>query len=309
MANLRKDYLLDNWVIISESRGKRPNEFESVSKHKPGIDFFAPGNEHLTPPEIGRIEKNGKWTVRWFPNKFAAVSDETFKKVNKTGFKEMPSFGYHEVIAETPSIKKQLWDLSENEIFDIVKVYAKRVGELSKRKNIKYVQVFKNHGKEAGTSLIHSHTQVVALPIIPEIIKKKKLAIKKTGLDYQEIVKIESKTKRKAFETKYFVAICPFASKFNYEIAIFPKTSIFSITEMNNPILKDLAKIISKILSKLKKVNFPYNFFMNYDPDKKMLFHMEFTPRTANWAGFEFSTGIIINSVSPEDAAKFYRGR
>ena len=73
--------------------------------------------------------------------------------------------------------------------------------------------------------------------------------------------------------------------------------------------LDDLASILKKILMKLKEMNLPYNFFLHYAPDGKDLhFHIEICPRLATWAGFELATNATINSVSPEDAAKFYRG-
>lgn len=311
MAVLRKDYILDRWVIIAEKRGKRPYDFKrEKTEKKDSLDVFAPANEHLTPKEIGRIEKNGKWSIRWVPNKFAFVSNKKFLSSSKKYLQEMPAFGYHEVIVETPNSTKQLWDMSKSEIKDILKVYSDRIKELSKRKNIKYVQLFKNHGKQGGTSLLHSHTQAVAIAAIPPNIKEKLDGIKKNKLSYGTLAKRELKTKRKAIITKHFISICPFASRFSYEIWIFPKRHYKSITDMPDNIIMDFANIMQKILKKLKKMNCSYNFHFHYAPKgKDMLFHVEITPRIENWAGFEYSTGIIVNTVAPETAAKFYRGK
>ena len=119
---------------------------------------------------------------------------------------------------------------------------------------------------------------------------------------------IEKGSYRKCFESKYFTAFTPYASRFHYEIAVFSKAHVNSITKMNDITLFDLAKIMKQILAKLKELDAPYNFFLHYNPDEKYHFHIEFCPRLAIWAGIEFSTGITINSVSPEEAAKFYRG-
>ena len=180
MIEIRKDYLLDRWVIIAEARAKRPKEFKKEEELEPQkMCFFCPGNEHATPPEIGRIEEKGAWKIRWFANKFPAVKPEGKVAVYTHDFmKEMPGYGYHEVIVETNHPEKQLWDLPEQHIKKVFQVYAQRMEELSKRQHVKYVMVFKNHGREAGTSIIHSHTQLATLPIIPTLIKEELHAIK-----------------------------------------------------------------------------------------------------------------------------------
>ena len=104
------------------------------------------------------------------------------------------------------------------------------------------------------------------------------------------------------------IAFAPYASRFNFEVWIMPKRHIKNITEFNEDETKDLADIMHKILNKLKELNASYNFVLHYSPDNENLhFHIEILPRFANWAGFEFGTDMIINSVSPEYAAQFFR--
>ena len=309
---LRKDYILDRWVIIASERKKRPKEFKKIKANKEGICYFCPGNENLTPTETGRIEKDSKWIIRWFPNKFPAVSHEGNPSIRSTNkyFTYADAFGIHEVIVETPDHDKQLADLSEERIKEVLKVYANRITELSKTDGTKYVIVFKNEGMEAGTSLVHSHTQVVTYNKIPVLVEEEVNAARTYGTcPYCEIINIEKNSYRRVFENNNFVSFTPYASRFNYEIWIFPKEHIKNITEMDEVKLEDLASILKKILMKLKEMNLPYNFFLHYAPDGKDLhFHIEICPRLSTWAGFELSTGETINSVSPEDAAKFYRG-
>ena len=309
---LRKDYILDRWVIIASERKKRPKEFKKTKAKKEGICYFCPGNENLTPKETGRIEKNGKWIIRWFPNKFPAVSHEgspAIRSANKY-FTYSDAFGIHEIIVETPDHNKQLVDLTEDHIKEVLKVYASRITELSKTDGTKYVIIFKNEGMEAGPSLVHSHTQVVAYNKIPSLVKDEINAAKTYGTcPYCEIINIEKKSDRRVFENDNFVSFTPYASRFNYEIWVFPKEHIKNITEMNENKLLDLASMLKKILVKLKEINISYNFFLHYAPEGKDLhFHIEICPRLATWAGFELATNATINSVSPESAAKFYRG-
>lgn len=312
MLELRKDYILNKWVIVASVRSKRPKEFkQEIVAKEPKLCVFCSGNEGSTPKEIGRIEKNGKWILRWFPNKFPFVEQKgsvTIKTKNKF-FTYSSGYGKHEVIADTNKHNLQLWDMSKEHIKLLFEIIKKRIAELEKLKNIKYILVFKNHGEKAGTSIIHSHVQLAAISNIPPAIREEISAIKKyKKCPYCNIIKIERKSKRKCFENKTFLAFTPYASRFNYEIWIFPKKHVKTLNELKNNEMGDLAEILQKVLVKLKKLNLSYNLYLHYSPSKENLhFHIEVTPRIAVWAGFEFSSGITINSVMPELAAEFYR--
>ena len=148
----------------------------------------------------GRVEYKNTWKIRWFPNKFPAVEfkgNAGIKTKNKF-LSEGKTYGKHDIIVETPNHKKQLWDLSTEDIKNVFEVYALRIKSLSKLTNIKYVTVFKNHGPLGGTSLVHSHTQIVAISVLPlEIIDEVKAAKKFNRCPYCDIIKLESKSKRK----------------------------------------------------------------------------------------------------------------
>lgn len=181
MGIIRKDYLLDRWVYYATERKERPREFKSVEvKDDSKVCFFCPWNTHLTPPEIGRIEYKGGWKIRWFLNKFPAVEKKgNAEPKQKKFFSEGDSYGVHEIIVETQHHKSQLADLPVQQIRALLEVCKFRIKELSKLKGIKYVEVFKNHGKDAGTSLVHSHSQVMALPQIPTLVMEEAQAVKK----------------------------------------------------------------------------------------------------------------------------------
>ncbi|MEA2037771.1 MAG: galactose-1-phosphate uridylyltransferase [Nanoarchaeota archaeon] len=309
---LRKDYVLDRWVFIAADRKKRPKEFRKEEvKEVVKTCFFCPGSEHLTPPEIGRIGNEEGWEMRWFPNKFPAVKPEGNPEIknNNYFFTSSSAYGHHEVIVESRDHEKQLWDLQVEDIKKILHIYNERITELSNRENIKYVTIFKNHGREAGTSIIHTHTQVVALNKVPQLVQDEVDASKKhQNCPYCGVIETEKTSDRRCFENNTFVAFTPYASRFNFEIWAFPKRHVKEIKEFNEGEFNDLADILNKILRKLKEINAPYNFYIHYSPRGEDLhFHIEIIPRFAVWAGFEFSSNDIINSVSPEDAAQFYR--
>lgn len=312
---LRKDYILERWVYIATERKKRKHEFKKVEKvNEEDIKscFFCPGNEHTTPPEIGRIEEEGVWIIRWFPNKFPAVKKEGNPTIttDNTFFTYSAGYGEHEVIAETNDHSKQLWDLPIDHLKKLFHVYKDRVNDLSERDHIKYVTIFKNNGREAGTSLVHSHTQITSHNKIPQLVKDELNALKSfDDCPYCKIIKIEKQGIRNCFENNSFIAFTPYASRFNYEIWIFPKKHKNNFNDFEESDFDNLAEIMHRILDKLKSINAPYNYYVHHSPAGEDLhFHIEILPRFATWAGFEFATNDIINSVSPEDAAKFYRG-
>lgn len=309
---LRKDYILDKWVYLATDRGKRPREFKQKEvKEKKKICFFCPGNENLTPPEIGRIGSK-KWELRWFPNKFPAVKIEgdPYIQTRNKFFTFSAGYGKHEVLVETNDHEKQLWDLPKERVKQVFEIYNQRIKDLSSLEGIKYVIVFKNHGRAAGTSLVHSHTQIAAVGIVPQKIIEKVEAVKAYDhCPYCDIINVEKGSDRRCFENETMVAFTPYASQFNFEIWVFPKRHVKGLSELKDNEFSDLADVMQKILVKLKGLNVSYNYYLQYAPGKDDLhFHIEVIPRIANWAGFEFCSDAIINSVLPEKAAKFYRG-
>ena len=310
MGELRKGYILDQWVIIAAKRGKRPHEFKTeAAPAATGTDYFAPGNETFTPPEIGRIPAGKGWKMRWFENKFAALQPEGEPHVRTDNdfFTFANNYGHHEVLVETPD-SRQLWDLDMDDYVTLLGVIRDRINALSQQPNIKYVSAFKNHGPGGGTSIIHSHMQVMATAVLPQRVQDKVNAVRRFVSDpYERIIAIEAKGLRRAFENDAAIAFCPYASRFNFEAWVFPKKFCRTLDEVGD--LRPLAAALQHVVHKLKELNCSYNIVLHYAPaGTDLRLHFEVLPRIAVWAGFEFSTGIIINSVPPEDAAAFYRG-
>ncbi len=308
---LRKDYILERWVIIAAGRKQRPREYSDRQSGSPKqVCFFCPGNEELTPPEIGRVGGK-KWRFRWFPNKFPAVDRLGNPSVrnDNTFFTFSDAYGSHEIIVETPSRTKQLWDLDRHGLAELFSIYKERIGELSRDGSARYVAVFKNHGSKGGASLRHSHTQVASINIVPPLVQAEVNASSKGGCAYCRIIDVEKGSFRRCFENGSAVAFTPYASRFNYEIWIFPKRHLGTLDDFNSDELNDFTELLDKVLKRLKSLNVSYNYVLHYAPSGSGLhFHVEVTPRIATWAGFEAASDVIINSVPPEDAARFYRG-
>lgn len=307
LGELRRDYILDRWVAIVPKRGQRPNEFVKREEVAPHSCFFCPGHEEMTPEEIGRIGTKKDWNVRWFENKFAAWTPEgnPARKTDNRFYTFASNFGQHEVIVETPT-HKQLAELSEKDIRLVLEAYNNRIKELSQKPNISYVQVFKNSGPDAGTSVLHSHSQVMATALPNPHVQEKVAARRKyVNCPHCDIIASEKNSPRKCFENSDFIAFTPYASRFNYECWIYPKKHT---TEMEESTLAPLAEILKKVIAKVHKLNASYNLIITYSPKGEDLhFHIEVLPRISTWGGFELGTDIIINTVAPEDAAAYYR--
>jgi len=293
MNELRKDYILDRWVIIAKGRGKRPQHFvQKPRKVKEKVCFFCPGNEDSTPPEIARVEEKGKWIIRNFPNKFPATK-------------------WHEIIVETPNHDECLGDIGVEHIAKVLRMYSERQRAIEKSSRVKYVSIFKNSGEMGGASLPHSHTQLIGLTMIPPLVKDEVRA-SKGDCSFCEVWKEEVKSSRLVYEDEYTAVFAPFASRFPFEAWMMPKRHIGSLDEMDKKEMVSFAGALKKVLSALNSsLNYPpYNFVLHHAPEGKDLhFHLELLPRLSRFAGFEFGTGIVINTMPPELAAEHYRGK
>jgi len=317
MHELRKDYIFDRWVIVNTERAKRPRDF--IKQHakikEEGSCPFCPGNEKMTPPEITRVEEKGRWVLRAFENKFPAVSTSGSPELKQEGefFTTGNAFGKHEVIVETPLHKQQFFELSVERLAKYLQFLFKRRNALYKLPGIKFVAMFKNHGLEAGTSLVHEHTQIIAYNLLPKNIEREIKAITKyhrkhRKCPYCNVLELERKGPRRIAENDSFLAFTPFASIFEFEAGIFSKRHLDSFSKLNEKEILDLAALLKKLLSKLSELNAPYNMYFHEAPKgKKHHIHVKIVPRLITWGGFEHCTGCIINTVSPEQAAEFFR--
>lgn len=320
MGEVRKDYLLDRWVIIASERGKRPHEFAQPAAKAVGQKncAFCPGQESSTPDEVLRISDGGSWKMRVFPNKFGAVhpSGNWNIKTDNAFFTFSDNFGYAEVLVETPQHGKELADLPIEDVAMLLQLCQERITALSAKPGVRYVAAFKNHGAAAGTSVQHTHSQIIAFNHVPRIVEREVEACHRYAMDkpegscaYCEILKIEKQSYRRCFENDGAIAFAPYASRFPFELWIFPKRHAHSLHGLTDDERRDIAELLLKALQRLKTINTPYNYYLHYAPPGDDLhFHIELIPRTEIWAGFEYSTETIINILSPEDAARFYGG-
>ncbi|HSS31339.1 MAG TPA: galactose-1-phosphate uridylyltransferase [Nitrospiraceae bacterium] len=330
MPDLRRDPIVGRWVIITTERSGRPHDFIPVHATRPlaaTLCPFCPGQERLTPKEIMAyrlppVEPNGpNWTVRVVPNKFPALQVEG--DIDRQGlglYDRMNGIGAHEVIIETPNHTDSLADMPTKRIEDVLWAYRDRMIDLKKDVRFRYILIFKNHGASAGATLEHSHSQLIALPIIPtsvlgEIEGCRAHYEQKERCIYCDILRQDlSDGDRIVAENPEFVCVTPYAPRFPFEMWILPKRHAGYFEESQKLQFEFLAPILSEALRRMDKAlaRPSYNFILHSSPLHEKTgdfyhWHIEIIPKLTQVAGFEWGTGFYINPVSPEESAKFLR--
>ena len=328
MPELRKDYVTDTWVIFAPARSQRPG-LGSNERRLTDRDAcpFCEGHEHMTPPETYAVRSRGRpnapgWLVRCVPNKFPALEPTgDVARTADTLYDRVSGVGTHEVIVETPKHDGNLAFLEHDQLVQIILAYRDRYLELSRDPRYRYVLIFKNHGERAGATLSHPHSQLIAMPIVPQRIQEELEAVRRHrransgACVFCRVVDTELRERRRVvIENPAFVAISPFAARFPFETWILPKDHVESFDGLDDAGSSSLAEILRDVLARLYHVlNDPdLNYYIHTAPagsrQEGYHWHIEITPRLAEIAGFERGTGMFINQVMPEDAAAILRG-
>ena len=331
---LRKDYLLNRWVVIATERSRRPTDFakQKSEQAESSVCPLCVGNEHMTPPAVmlylkqnGTIEKDRdhdgvrskNWLVRVIPNLFPAFAppqnpadQEQIMKSENYGF----AIGHHEVLVESPNHAEDPADAELAQLTLLINAYIDRLRELSAKPYVQYVSIFRNYGREAGASLSHAHSQMIATPMVPIIPAEEMAASKKFYEQNQkcvfcDIIEKETKGPRLVLENEHFVVFAPYPSVHPLEFWIMPKKHAMNPLSLRKAEIEAFAETLKTSLKALKDlVNDPpynYGFHISINPEAENYYHwhLEVYPRLSVWAGFEKNTGMYINTVKPETSA------
>jgi len=330
MTDLRKDPVTGRWVIISTLRQKRPSDFqvEPVTTRPDDLCPFCEGHESKTPPEIlayrnGSPPNSDGWDVRVVPNKFPALRVEgNLDREGEGLFDRMNGIGAHEVIIETPTHGETLTTMSEAAIEKVFWAWRERVFDLKRDVRLRHIVIFKNHGGAAGASLEHSHSQLIALPIVPREMKEELYGSKrhfqiKERCVFCDIVRQETRSGLRIItESADFVAIAPYAPRFPFETWFLPKRHRARFEEATQSEFASLARILKDILLRMNKTLLTpaYNLIVHSAPlqeepgaAESYHWHIEVMPKLTRVAGFEWGTGFYINPTGPEEAADVLR--
>jgi UDPglucose--hexose-1-phosphate uridylyltransferase len=323
MPEFRKDPTSDRWVIIATERAKRPAHSE-VSDN--GVCPFCAGNENMTPPEVLVFRDQGDpsslstWTVRVVPNKYPAlVPDGSGLETTDTNNEAHSGIGVHEVIIESPYHITDVTLMSESQLESVLRAYRTRITDLRGDRRFRYILIYKNQGTEAGATLEHVHSQLIAMPMIPKLILEEITTAKSYYQANRRCVfcdAIGQETARDRFVTENarYLVTCPFAPRFPYETWILPKrhAALFERNTQQDDV--DLAGILHETLNRLKRSlgDFAFNYFVHSNPldqdeNDAYHWHIEIIPKLIQVGGFEWGSGSFINTVTPEQSARSLR--
>lgn len=330
---MRKDVFTGRWVIMAESTTVQPSDFH-FKKFVKETTFcpFCETNEGSTPPEVFAIRNPGSspngpgWSVRVVPNSAPRLRIEGELGRRAEGCHDlMNGVGAHEIIDETPRHDIGLHELEIPEISNVLRAYRARIVDLEGDKRIRYVLIFKNHGEEAGAHTIsHSISQLMALSVTPRAVKTKLMIAReyfssKERCIYCDVLQQELKgRKRLIAENEDFLALAPFASRFPFEMAVFPKSHNSAFSRISPGQVESLARILRDVLRKLDHTlgGPPYNLSLQDRPflrpragywntiEEDFHWHMEILPQIVRVTGFEWASGFFYNPVPPEIATR-----
>lgn len=324
MPELRQNFFTKEWVIIATERAKRPEELATHRPAQPVSSFvetcpFCPGNENKTPPEVMRIGE--PWEVRVIPNKFAALSSEVQPTRSLQHLRRrIDGFGFHEVIIDSPDHSRCLALMTDEHVVKILNAYKQRYNVLSLDHRVNHITIFKNHGLDAGASLQHPHSQLIATPVIPSQVRHRLHEALRHYDDVGECMfchmverEVEDQT-RVVLKSERFVAMEVFASATPFATHIFPLRHMASFGEISDMEITDLARTLRHLLGKIYigLENPDLNFTVRSGPAeyagaRHFHWYVSVIPRLTRVAGFELGSGMFINTVLPEAAAEFLR--
>ncbi|MFH1257428.1 MAG: DUF4931 domain-containing protein [Candidatus Micrarchaeota archaeon] len=305
VLEFRQDFTKKSVIIVANERGKRPVIF--------GKEFSCPfckGAENTTPPTKFQIPQDN-WRVRAFDNVFALVGKEG-KYVELNGINPVSyAFGSHEVIVESDFHEELFHEFGELQLKFVFAAYKNRFEELMKEDGSKYVHLFKNHGRNAGASIEHEHSQIISFPFVPGMLADE-LALFNESAGKGKCHLCETLAKEQEnilIDNDFFTAICPSFSKFANEVWIIPKAHVPSMAELTEEQGLHLMKLLRECLRRVHYIVKDYNVIFHNSPksasggtEKNFHFHIEIYPRSGYWAGVELGTGVIVNQKSEKDA-------
>jgi UDPglucose--hexose-1-phosphate uridylyltransferase len=327
VSQFRQNPITKQWVLIAPNRAKRPEDYKTyaVMHGQSEVDHncvFCPGHEAEN-EELYTYPNKGAWQLRGIVNKFHALSHVSVY-AHPHFYASQAGIGEQEVII-TRKHNEPVALQSLILIEDTISLFVERLQHFRLQPDIQYAQVFHNHGRDAGASLVHPHYQILATNLLPPHIYSEMTGCYQyyhvhNACAYCEIVAEELKLKeRVVFEEEHFVVISAYASRSPFETWVIPKRHSARFEDMTKQEQVSLAYVLKTVLGKLyMKLDDPsLNFYTHTLPVKETIkvndteatyhWHLTVFPRLTIWAGFEYATGIPINPMPPEDTAKFLK--
>lgn len=334
MAEMRRDPLTKRWILCGSEYGIRQvtsffthedlpeNDREKTERLCP----LCEGNEYMTPPEIYAVrgEKSG-WKVRVVPHRFPIFRIEGQLDQEGAGpYDRMNPIGAHEVVIEAP---RHFDPIGNEQLLLVLGAMKERSMDLMRDMRFKYIMIYKNKGKSAGTILSHPHSQILALPIIPSEVSSKLHAAQeyyelKDRCLYCDLIRFEQKaSERVVYSNRHFLAVTPYASRYPFEVMILPLRHNCNFISAGDEELKSLAETMNVIRDKLTRAlsttnsryvlyNSPVRFAKKgywTTLEQDYHWHISMLPVITREIGFEWASDFFVNPAMPEEAARYLR--
>jgi len=325
MPELRKDPIVERWVVIAGDRAARPHDFHEnvVSSARANCPFCA-GHEHETPGELFalRAAPDAPWRVRVVPNRYPALEPQAAWSAtvehasDATLFQTMPASGAHEVIIETPRHLGCSSDLTVAELNEVLHVYRARLHFHREQARFRHAMIFKNVGAAGGASIEHAHSQLMVTPVIPTLVAEELAACAAFQRTHGRCIFCDLVERERADGARLvadhdgFTVFAPFASRLPWECWILPRRHAADFDLLRDDELGRLAVALHDTLATLESVLEPvaYNLVLHTAPfdtscNEHYHWHIEIIPRVTKTAGFEWGSGCYVNPLPPEVAA------
>lgn len=301
VSQVRKHYYADWYVVIAPQRSQRPKRTlarvplsQKNSLHHP-IENVAPVYE------IPGSQESSDWIVKVIPNGYPAfTADNEYAR------------GTQEIVLETPRLDTPFHKLTVPEIKQVLHAYQHRAAAL--QREYSYVSIFKNQGEMAGATLDHTHSQIIATDIIPPEVEHDRNALTQYQYANQtsvlcDVIRHEiTQNRRVVIPSRHTTTVCPYASQFPLEAWIIPHQQHYSIATLSEEEVYSVADHLKGVAIALAGNGIDFNYhLMEGVSDALNHFCIKIAPRITLWGGFELNTGVPINPVSPEFAARWYQ--
>jgi UDPglucose--hexose-1-phosphate uridylyltransferase len=333
VSQLRLNPLNGRWVTVATERATRPADFTPrrlpVEAGPSRPCPFCPGNEEATLPALETYGRDGSWRVRVVPNLYPAFSGAGEMELTRIGpvFVQAPANGIHEVLVLTPKHDAGWAELDDMGAGLAMAAIRDRLESHSRDSVVRYTQTIVNHGREAGASLEHPHGQLLGIPFVPDELQAELDGFRRfadsegnhLGADLEpnrsvecllcRLVEVEREAElRVVLADERVTVVCPFWSGSPYEMLVIPTEHEGELAQSRPPDLVAAGRALRDALARLQALvgDVAYNVVFHTAPhhDPALFhWHIHVLPRVSSVAGFEQGTGVLINIVSPEDAA------
>lgn len=327
MPQLRQNIITGEWVVFAPERAKRPSDYISEVREKKQSTEDCPFCIRSKKSEYeNRIKKFDTPSTYVLTNKYPAFIEDgnicTPKKTMIEGdfFAMKPALGGHDVVV-VKNHDIDIYDFPNKTWDDLYATFQKRFKYFAKLCNVEYVMPIYNHGPQAAASIDHPHAQIFASAVVPNSVTRELThtsnyyATRKHCAFCDLIEHEQDQNTRVVFENESFIAFSFYAAKNPFEIWILPKTHSSDFSTMTAPQRENLSKISRQVFSRLNNTlnDPPLNFYIHSEPvqtENELPYyhwHMEITPRLSLYGGYELGSGMVIDIITPEQAAEYLR--